>query len=79
MSRIGKKPVPMPAGVSATTDGGTLTVKGPKGTLAMSMLEDLVRAAWQDAHDQVAQLQAGADPLGGMGGMGGLGGLLGGA
>lgn len=44
-----------------------------------SMLEDLVRAAWQDAHDQVAQLQAGADPLGGMGGAGGLGGLLGGA
>jgi DNA-binding YbaB/EbfC family protein len=44
-----------------------------------SMLEDLVRAAWQDAHDQVAQLQAGADPLGGVGGTGGLGGLLGGS
>lgn len=41
-----------------------------------SMLEDLVRAAWQDAHDQVAQLQAAADPLGGMGG--GLGSLFGG-
>ncbi|MHB1139662.1 MAG: YbaB/EbfC family nucleoid-associated protein [Microthrixaceae bacterium] len=44
-----------------------------------SMLEDLVLAAWQDAHDQVAQLQAQADPLAGLGGMGGLGGLLGGA
>lgn len=44
-----------------------------------TMLEDLVRAAWQDAHDQVAQLQSQADPLGGMGGAGGLGGLLGGA
>lgn len=44
-----------------------------------SMLEDLVLAAWQDAHDQVAQLQAQADPLGGMGGLGGLGGLFGGA
>ena len=45
-----------------------------------SMLEDLVRAAWQDAHDQVAQLQAANDPLGGLGGrdVGGLGGLLGG-
>lgn len=45
-----------------------------------SMLEDLVRAAWQDAHDQVAQLQAANDPLGGLGGLdvGGLGGLLGG-
>ncbi len=48
-----------------------------------SMLEDLIRAAWQDAHDQVARLQAAADPLGGLGGgglgSGGLGGLLGGA
>jgi DNA-binding YbaB/EbfC family protein len=43
-----------------------------------SMLEDLVRAAWQDAHDQVAQLQAQTDPLGGLGGFGGLGDLLGG-
>lgn len=34
-----------------------------------SLLEDLVRAAWQDAHDQVAALQAAADPLGGLGGM----------
>lgn len=44
-----------------------------------SMLEDLVQAAWQDAHDQVARLQAAADPLGGMGGLGGLGGLFGGS
>ena len=45
-----------------------------------SMLEDLVLAAWQDAHDQVARLQAQADPLGGLGGgLGGLGGLFGGA
>jgi large subunit ribosomal protein L6 len=41
MSRIGKKPVPMPAGVSATTEGQTLTVKGPKGSLSMQMLEDI--------------------------------------
>ena len=41
MSRIGKKPVPMPAGVSATTEGQTLTVKGPKGALSMQMLEDI--------------------------------------
>ncbi len=42
-----------------------------------SMLEDLVLAAWKDAHDDVARLQAEADPLGGLGGaLGGLGGLL---
>lgn len=48
-----------------------------------SMLEDLILAAWSDAHDGVARLQAAADPLGGLGGLGGgiggLGGLLGGA
>ena len=46
------------------------------------MLEDLIVAAWTDAHNGVARLQAQADPLGGVGGLGGalggLGGLLGG-
>ena len=36
MSRIGKKPVAIPSGVSAIIEGQTLTVKGPKGTLSMS-------------------------------------------
>ena len=43
MSRIGKKPVAMPAGVSANVEGQTLTVKGPKGTLSMQLLDDLVK------------------------------------
>jgi large subunit ribosomal protein L6 len=43
MSRIGKKPVAIPAGVTATVESGTLTVKGPKGTLAMQLLDDLVK------------------------------------
>ncbi|MDO5723322.1 MAG: 50S ribosomal protein L6 [Flaviflexus sp.] len=33
MSRIGKQPVTIPAGVEVTIDGQTVTVKGPKGTL----------------------------------------------
>ena len=41
MSRIGKRPVPMPSGVTATTEGQTLSVKGPKGTLSMQMLDDI--------------------------------------
>lgn len=41
-----------------------------------SMVGDLVVAAWRDAHDQVAALQAEADPLGGLGGS--LGGAPGG-
>ncbi len=35
MSRIGKKPVPVPAGVTASLDGAEVSVKGPKGTLTM--------------------------------------------
>jgi large subunit ribosomal protein L6 len=35
MSRIGKKPVPVPAGVTASVDGSEVSVKGPKGTLSM--------------------------------------------
>lgn len=34
MSRIGKIPVPVPAGVDITIDGADVTVKGPKGTLS---------------------------------------------
>ena len=41
MSRIGKKPIPVPAGVTATVQGDELSVKGPKGVLAMKMLEDI--------------------------------------
>ena len=41
MSRIGKKPVPVPAGVTATIDGGQLSVKGPKGTLSLQLREEI--------------------------------------
>ena len=34
MSRIGKLPVPVPAGVDVQIDGNLVTVKGPKGTLS---------------------------------------------
>lgn len=41
MSRIGKRPVPLPGGVTATAEGGVLSVKGPKGTLTVAMVDDL--------------------------------------
>jgi large subunit ribosomal protein L6 len=41
MSRIGKKPVAIPSGVTATIEGSTLSVKGPKGSLAMPLVEDI--------------------------------------
>ena len=37
MSRIGKVPVPVPAGVTASIADGVLTVKGPKGTLTLGL------------------------------------------
>ncbi len=47
MSRIGKKAVPMPAGVTASMESGTLSVKGPKGELKMPM-SDLISYEMQD-------------------------------
>ena len=41
MSRIGKRPVPVPGGVTAAIADGTLTVKGPKGTLTLGLVEDI--------------------------------------
>jgi large subunit ribosomal protein L6 len=41
MSRIGKVPVALPGSVSATIEGSVLSVKGPKGTLTMPMLDDI--------------------------------------
>ncbi|QUT06217.1 50S ribosomal protein L6 [Sphingobium phenoxybenzoativorans] len=41
MSRIGKKPVAIPSGVTATIEAGQLSVKGPKGTLAMPLRDEI--------------------------------------
>ena len=41
MSRIGKKAVPVPAGVTATREGKILSIKGPKGTLSMPLADDI--------------------------------------
>jgi large subunit ribosomal protein L6 len=41
MSRIGKKPVVIPSGVTAQIDNGILTVKGPKGTLTMGLSDQV--------------------------------------
>ena len=41
MSRIGKKPVTVPSNVTATIENGQLSVKGPKGTLAMALRDEI--------------------------------------
>ena len=42
MSRIGKMPVKIPAGVQVTVDNNKVTVKGPKGTLAREFHKDMI-------------------------------------
>ena len=41
MSRIGKKPVELPSGVSASVSGQTVEVKGPKGTQTFNATDDV--------------------------------------
>jgi large subunit ribosomal protein L6 len=41
MSRIGKQAIAIPSGVTATLDGQTVTVKGPKGQLAWTVAEEI--------------------------------------
>jgi len=47
MSRIGKKPVEVPKGVTVTVDGQSVTAKGPKGELNF-VVNDLCRVALDD-------------------------------
>ena len=42
MSRIGRQPITIPAGVTAKVDGREVTVTGPKGTLTMTVAEPIV-------------------------------------
>ena len=42
MSRIGKKPIEIPAGVDVQIDGSLITVKGPKGTLSRNLHPNMI-------------------------------------
>jgi large subunit ribosomal protein L6 len=44
MSRIGKRPIPVPAGVNVAIDGNTVRVTGPKGELARTLPTDITVA-----------------------------------
>ena len=44
MSRIGKKPVSVPSGVTASVEGQTVKVKGPKGALQLAFVDDVILA-----------------------------------
>ena len=48
MSRIGKLPIPVPAGVDVTIDGRTVAVKGPKGSLTHTVAAPIEIAKGED-------------------------------
>jgi large subunit ribosomal protein L6 len=48
MSRIGKKPVTVPSGVTAKIDVQTVSVKGPKGELSLTLVDDVSVALGDD-------------------------------
>jgi large subunit ribosomal protein L6 len=48
MSRIGRLPIPVPAGVAVTIDGRAITVTGPKGTLSRDLHPDM-RVSQEDS------------------------------
>ncbi len=52
MSRVGKKPVPVPSGVTATVDGQTVKMKGAKGELSF-LVPDEVTVAVENGAVQV--------------------------
>ncbi len=49
MSRIGKRPVPLPSGVTATISGQTVEVKGSKGTRSFTATDDVTLTLGDDA------------------------------
>ncbi len=49
MSRIGKAPIEIPAGVTVQVNGNTVTVKGPKGELSQEINPD-IHVAVEDGH-----------------------------
>ena len=55
MSRIGRLPVPIPAGVDVNIDGSTVTVKGPKGQLALDVVEPISVAKAEDGALEVSR------------------------
>jgi large subunit ribosomal protein L6 len=48
MSRIGRKPIPVPAGVEVTISGPTVKVKGPKGELQHTLAEPITAERGDD-------------------------------
>ena len=56
MSRVGLKPIPLPAKVSINVEGGRISVDGPKGTLGMELPQGV---SVEQAEDRLLVRRAG--------------------
>src|SRR6202000_2921223 len=54
MARIGKQPIPIPSGVDVTIEGQNVSVKGPKGTLELTVADPITVARNDDGAIGVA-------------------------
>ncbi len=55
MSRIGRLPIPVPSGVEVDINGSTVTVKGPKGTLTLTVAAPITASLGEDGAVTVAR------------------------
>ncbi|MBK8461631.1 MAG: 50S ribosomal protein L6 [Nigerium sp.] len=55
MSRIGKLPIAVPAGVEVTLDGQDVAIKGPKGTLSLTVAEPITVARNDEGQIEVSR------------------------
>ena len=63
MSRIGKKSVPIPSGVTASVEGQTVKVKGPKGALQVVLPDDIDGTMERARQGRPAQLDKARAPM----------------
>ena len=71
MSRIGKKPIPLPAGVKYKVEGNTVLVEGPKGKVSALIAEGISletqgRQPAREPRERQARRGARADPRAGL-------------
>ena len=64
MSRIGKRPVPVPKGVTASVSGQKVTVKGPKGELSLVLVNEVRPEMTADGVSVTTEIVDADDPRG---------------
>jgi len=60
MSRVGNKPIEVPAGVKVSVDGQTVTVEGPKGSLSRSFRPEIKIAMGDDDKSVICSINGSA-------------------